>query len=98
MQTDRRFLLGSLALGTGALAARGAFAAINDGHAAGYDAAAADGVPLVQHKPSDPLKFSISLDSNPIKATSGGWAREVTARHLPIATTIAGAHLFMNPG
>ena len=98
MQTDRRFLLGSLALGTGALAARSVLAAVDDGHAAGYDVAPANGVPLVHHNPSDPLKFSMALDSNPIKATSGGWAREVTARHLPIATTIAGAHLFMNPG
>jgi oxalate decarboxylase len=33
-----------------------------------------------------------------IKATSGGWAREITARSLPIAADMAIAHLFLNPG
>ena len=44
------------------------------------------------------MTFTFSLDHNPVKATSGGWAREVTMRHLPLATNIAAAHLFMNPG
>ena len=38
------------------------------------------------------------LDNGPIKATSGGWAREVTTCGLPIATDIASAHLFVNAG
>ena len=42
--------------------------------------------------------FTASLDKGPIKATSGGWAREVTARRLPLATGIAGAHLYINAG
>jgi oxalate decarboxylase len=37
------------------------------------------------------------LDSGPIKATTG-WARDVTTRNLPIATDIAGAHLYLNAG
>ena len=44
------------------------------------------------------MKFTASLDGGPIKATSGGWARDITTRSLPIATGIAGAHLFLNPG
>jgi oxalate decarboxylase len=36
----------------------------------------------------------MSLDHDLVKATSGGWAREVNARHLPLARE----HLFMNPG
>jgi oxalate decarboxylase len=44
------------------------------------------------------VTFTASLDKGPIKATSGGWAREITARGLPIATDIAGAHLYMNAG
>ena len=42
--------------------------------------------------------FTASLDTSPIKATSGGWARDITTRGLPIATDLAGAHLFLNPG
>lgn len=49
-------------------------------------------------KSGDPVTFTAALDKGPIKATSGGWAREITARGLPIATDIAGAHLFMNAG
>jgi len=44
------------------------------------------------------MKFTASLDNGPIKATSGGWARDITTRGLPIATGIAGAHLFLNAG
>ena len=44
------------------------------------------------------MVFTASLDKGPIKATSGGWAREITTRGLPIATDIAGAHLFLNAG
>ena len=52
----------------------------------------------IPRKSGDPVVFTASLDKGPIKATSGGWAREVTARGLPIATDIAGAHLFVNAG
>jgi len=97
--TSRRSLLTALAAGAGGLAAGKAFAAGNDGHAAGYDVAPASNFqPLIPRRTGDPLKFTASLDSGPIKATSGGWARDITARTLPIATDIAGAHLFMNPG
>lgn len=42
------------------------------------------------------LKFSFSASRNRI--TSGGWAREVTVRELPIATTMAGVNMRLKPG
>ncbi len=98
-EANRRFFLQSVAIGAGALATSQSFAAGSDGHAAGYDvSAASDYLKTVPRKPGDPIVFTASLDKGPIKATSGGWAREITARGLPIATDIAGAHLFMNAG
>ena len=98
-EANRRFFLQSVAIGAGALATSQSFAAGSDGHAAGYDvSAASDHLKTVPRKPGDPVVFTASLDKGPIKATSGGWAREITARGLPIATDIAGAHLFMNAG
>ena len=38
------------------------------------------------------MTFTASLDKGAIKATSGGWARDITTKGLPIATDIAGAH------
>jgi oxalate decarboxylase len=98
--TNRRLFLGALALGAGGLAGARSLAAANeDGHAAGYDVAPASKYqPLIPRRAGDPVTFTASLDRGPIKATSGGWAREVTARTLPISTDIAGAHLFLNPG
>ena len=98
--TARRRFLGGLALSAATLAAsRSATAAAGDGHVIGYDAAPDDDfMKTVPRKSGDPVSFSMSLDHNPVKATSGGWAREVNARHLPLASGIAGAHLFMNPG
>ena len=62
----------------------------NDGHALGYDVApASDHMALVPRRTGD---------KSPIKATSGGWARDITTKGLPIATDIAGAHLYLNPG
>ena len=99
--TARRRFLSGMAVGAAATlaASRGAAAADNDGHASGYDAAPAGNfMKTVPRKPGDPVTFSVSLDRSAVKSTSGGWAREVNARHLPLATGIAGAHLFMNPG
>jgi oxalate decarboxylase len=96
---NRRFVLQSFALGAGTLAASPSFAVENDGHAAGYDVSgASEYLKTVPRKSGDPVVFTASLDKAPIKATSGGWAREITTRGLPIATAIAGAHLFMNAG
>ncbi len=96
---SRRLLLGGLTFTAGAALAHRARAAGPDGHAAGYDAAAApDPVRLIPRRTGDPVAFTASLDRAPLKQTSGGWAREVTARTLPLQTGIAGAHLFLNPG
>ncbi len=42
------------------------------------------------------LKFSFSNAHNRLE--EGGWAREVTARELPIATTLAGVNMRLTPG
>jgi oxalate decarboxylase len=97
--TNRRLFIGALALGAGGLASAKSLAAPSDGHAAGYDVAPSSNfMPLIPRKSGEPLKFTAALDKGPIKATSGGWARDTTMRQLPIATDIAGAHLFINPG
>ena len=97
--TDRRFFLQSVAFGAGALAASQAAATTPDGHAAGYDVSpASEFLKTIPRKSGDPVVFTASLDKGPIKATSGGWAREITTRGLPLATGIAGAHLFLNAG
>ena len=98
-EANRRFVLQSFAAGASALATSQAFAAGADGHAAGYDVSvASDYLKTIPRKSGDPVTFTAALDKGPIKATSGGWARDMTARGLPIATDIAGAHLFMNAG
>lgn len=96
---SRRLFLGTIALGAGSLAAADAFAAEADGRAAGYDVAPSSKfMPLIPRRSGDPVVFTGNLDKGPIKATSGGWARDITIRQMPIATDIAGAHLFMNAG
>ena len=98
-ERDRRFFLQSVALGAGALASSQSLAAAPDGHAAGYDVSpASEYLKTIPRKSGDPVVFTTSLDKGPIKATSGGWAREVTTRGLPLATDIAGAHLYINAG
>jgi oxalate decarboxylase len=42
------------------------------------------------------LRFSFSDAHN--RRTDGGWAREVTQRELPIATTLAGVNMHLHPG
>jgi oxalate decarboxylase len=42
------------------------------------------------------LKFSFSNAHNRLE--NGGWAREVTVRELPIATTLAGVNMRLKPG
>ena len=96
---DRRFFLRAVTLGAGALATSQSSAATPDGHAAGHDVSpASEFLKTIPRKSGDPVVFTTSLDKGPIKATSGGWAREITTRGLPLATGIAGAHLFINAG
>jgi oxalate decarboxylase len=42
------------------------------------------------------LKFSYAAARN--RLTPGGWAREVTVRELPVATTLAGVNMRLKPG
>ena len=99
MDHDRRRVLGGLALGAGAFASTSSRAADGDGHAAGLDVGRSTSfLRTIPRKPGAGQAFTASLDSGPIKATSGGWARDLTTNQLPIATGIAGAHLFLNPG
>jgi oxalate decarboxylase len=96
--TDRRAFLGGL-VGAATVATTVAAATGRDGHAAGYDVAgSADHLAVIPRRTGDAMKFTASLDGGPIKATSGGWARDITTRGLPIATAIAGAHLYLNAG
>ena len=97
-QTKRRTFLGVLAAG-GGFAAGPVLAAEADGHAAGGEVApASDYLRTIPRKPGEAQPFTASLDGGRIKATSGGWARDITTNQLPVATGIAGAHLFLNPG
>jgi oxalate decarboxylase len=96
---SRRLVLTGVTLGAAALGNAARAESAKDGHAAGTDVAPAGTfMPLIPRKSGDPLTFSTSLDRSTIKATSGGWARDVTTRALPLATGIAGAHLFLNAG
>ncbi|WP_422877901.1 oxalate decarboxylase family bicupin [Ktedonosporobacter rubrisoli] len=52
--------------------------------------------PETDHGTIPNLKFSFSNAHN--RLSSGGWAREVTARELPIATTLAGVNMRLTPG
>ena len=98
-KSSRRLFIQSVAFGAGILGAAKSALAAPDGHAAGYDVApASEFLKTIPRKSGDPVVFTASLDKGPIKATSGGWAREVTTRTLPLATGIAGAHLFVNAG
>src|SRR5580658_1382970 len=42
------------------------------------------------------LKFSFSAARN--RLLTGGWSREVTARELPVSTTLAGVNMRLKPG
>jgi oxalate decarboxylase len=96
--TNRRVFLGGLAA-AGDLVATQSLAAGKDGHAAGYDVApASDYAPLISRRAGDPVTFTASLDRSPLKATSGGWARDMATKSIPIVTDIAGAHLYLNAG
>lgn len=52
--------------------------------------------PRTDHGTIPNLKFSFANAHNRIEP--GGWAREVTMRELPIATTLAGVNMRLTPG
>lgn len=100
INATRRLMMLGAPLGLAGTAVHAAsLNSVADGHAAGLDVAAAPNpVAVLPRRPGEAPAFTASLDTAPLKQTSGGWAREVTTRTLPIATGIAGAHLFVNPG
>ncbi|WP_079214075.1 cupin domain-containing protein [Ventosimonas gracilis] len=95
MQPNRRHLMQVFALGlTSGMTTR-----LWANELTGYNVAAAtEFLSTIPRKTGDPVVFTYALDKSPIKATTGGWARDVTVKELPIATGIAGAHLFINAG
>jgi oxalate decarboxylase len=52
--------------------------------------------PRSDHGTVPNLKFSFAAAHN--RVLSGGWAREVTVRELPVATTLAGVNMRLKPG
>jgi oxalate decarboxylase len=52
--------------------------------------------PYTDHGTIPNLKFSFADARN--RLVTGGWAREVTQRELPIATTLAGVNMRLKPG
>ncbi len=52
--------------------------------------------PASDHGTLPNLKFSFSMAHNRLQ--DGGWARQVTQRELPAATTIAGVNMCLKPG
>jgi oxalate decarboxylase len=52
--------------------------------------------PDTDHGSIPNLKFSFSLAHN--RLLEGGWAREVTIRELPAATSMAGVNMRLGPG
>jgi oxalate decarboxylase len=52
--------------------------------------------PRTDHGTIPNLKFSYAAAHN--RVLSGGWAREVTVRELPIATELAGVNMRLKPG
>jgi oxalate decarboxylase len=52
--------------------------------------------PWSDHGTVPNLKFSYAAAHN--RVVSGGWAREVTVRELPVATTLAGVNMRLKPG
>ena len=42
--------------------------------------------------------FRFALDASAPTVTTGGWAKHVTVRRLPIACGISGVHIFLDSG
>jgi oxalate decarboxylase len=113
MDNTRRNFLGTAAIGAIALsgAAQAAepvgYAAGNDKGKPGEGGAAYDskqlppGAKVAYHNPEDVgamPEFHYDMDGTAPKVTSGGWAKEATVHHFPIAKGIASVHMFLDPG
>ena len=95
MELSRRELIAG---GAAAAATAGGARLVSAGPAAGQGRDTRD---MFRPPPTDAgalpnLKFS--FDSSHTRVTDGGWARQVTVRDLPVATTIAGVDMKLDPG
>lgn len=91
MLSRRELLLGGavIAAGAGALAAA----------SADEDVVAAAPVPPVPETDAGELpNLKFSFGDAHSRVTAGGWTRQVTVRELPVATTMAGVEMLLNPG
>jgi len=87
MQPNRRHLMQVFALGL----ASGMTTRLWANELTGYNVAAAtEFLSTIPRKTGDPVVFTYALDKSPIKATTGGWARDVTVRNcrLPPASPV----------
>ncbi len=59
------------------------------------------GATVAYHNPEDVgamPEFHYAMDATAPKITSGGWAKEATVHHFPIAKGLAAVHMFLDPG
>ena len=114
MDSNRRAFLGSAALGAGSLALAGVSQAdtpapgsVDDKGKPGQGGFGRDtvqlppGAEVAYHNPEDVgamPDFHYSLDGTAPKVLTGGWAKEATVHHFPIAKGLAGVHMFLDAG
>ena len=98
IEATRRLLTGSASLGLAAASCLAHSGAPFDGCAAGLDVAPAPcQAVLIPLRPGKKPASALP-DRAPSNATSGNWAGKAMSSALPLATGIAGAHSFVNPG
>ena len=80
-EANRRIVLQSIAIGAGTFAASQSLGRrdLTDTQPDMRSSPASEFLKTIPRKSGDPVVFTASLDKGPIKATSGGWAREITA-------------------
>ncbi len=113
MNSNRRSFLGNAALAGGLVAlAGGAQAAPGPGSVTGKGTPGEGGAALnavelppgatvAYHNPNDigaMPDFRYAMDATAPKITSGGWAKEATVQHFPIAKGLAAVHMFLDAG
>ena len=113
MNSNRRAFLGNAALAGGLVAlSGGAHAEPSSGSAGdtgkpGQGGTALNsmelppGAAVAYHNPADVRampEFRYAMDATAPKITSGGWAKEATIEHFPIAKGLAAVHMLLDPG
>ena len=100
----RRAIVGAAALGadwlTGLTSALPAASPIPGVGGAGHDAVQLPpGDKVASHEAGAAMpEFRYPLDATAPKTSTGGYAKDVTAEHFPISTTMSGVHMFLDPG